>query len=294
MTTFDIKANTFFKAIDLENQGSSINFHELKASPEDSDTLSTNKIVGLWINKEKPWSFCISTTFNENQTPNWDSLSVDSGVIFQIEFPFSANKEFFCLKDSAGNSVFKGPAKLVVYTKTSTNKVNKANFEALSSENTQNESFFPLPLYKARTDKSILEKKVGNKAIQNTKNLLFLRDLKDFLQKENYKVFLSLRGIGYRVFISDDQRNLNFKLGQTHPINVKLPTGISAISSTDRSATVGGGENQFLTLIGQDYQKLTQFAHLLVQLRPPEPYKGKGILIRTKKNDLRRQNLAKK
>jgi len=82
--------------------------------------------------------------------------------------------------------------------------------------------------------------------------LLFFRQLKDFLYKEKYKVFISLRGIGYRVFISDDKKYLNFKLGYTHPINVKLPTGISAISSTDRSALVGGGENQFLTLISLD------------------------------------------
>jgi len=176
-----------------------------------------------------------------------------------------------------------------------------------------------------------LKKGKNKKAIQNTKNIKFASNLKDTLENKVYKVFLSLKGIGYKVFIlsnseivdsqyrpignqnfvpgqrpgstqkdktlelkvSKNQKFLNFKLGYTHPINVQIPSGITAISSTDRSSTIGGGENQFLTLIGKNKETLAQFANILVNLRPPEPYKGKGILIRTKKHDLRRQALQK-
>lgn len=182
----------------------------------------------------------------------------------------------------------------------------------------------PFPLNPKGPKKILTEKFIkkgkNKKALQNTKNIKFSSNFKDTLENKVYKVFLSLKGIGYKVFIfsnsesvdvsfrSTDHQNfipltsqrtgstkkfLNFKLGQTHPINVQIPSGITAISSTDRSSTLGGGENQFLTLIGKNKETLTQFASLLVNLRPPEPYKGKGILIRTKKHDLRRQALQK-
>ena len=295
MTSFEIKPNTFFKSTGLEDL-----FLSKKVQPLKTSASENSKAFFLWINTSKPWSFSIFTSFNGKDSfsdESWDHIHVEPGVIFYIEF--LDENQISSIKDSTGNSLFKGPAKLTVQTKIPANNLEKTNLISIQEEK---EDFFPLPLFTSKTGKgstksstkTIMEKKVQNKAIQNTKNLFFLRQLKDSLQKEKYKVFISLRGIGYRVFISEDQKHLNFKLGYTHPIKVKLPTGISAISSTDRSATVGGGENQFLTLISLNHQKLTQFANLLVSLRPPEPQKGKGILIRTKKGDLRRQNLAKK
>ena len=327
MTSFDIKPNTFFKAIGLEKE---ITFHLTKIEDD-------FKIITLWKNNSQNWKISLYTTFeetnitgltevdNQSNKQSWEKIEIEPGVIFQITFP---SKEVQQIKDSNNNSVFKGPATLNVQTKIPADKLKKTNSQVLKEymgtedcanahmdirPTSNNKEIYPLPaqtLEKNRKSIStggqaqahnqsksnivVFEQKLQNKAIQNTKNILFLRKLKDFLYKEEYKVFLSLRGIGYRVFISDDNKSLNFKLGYTHPINVDIPEGISAVSSTDRSATVGGGDNQFLTLSGLNYQKLTQFANLLVTLRPPEPYKGKGILIRTKKHDLQRQNRAKK
>jgi len=76
---------------------------------------------------------------------------------------------------------------------------------------------------------------------------------------------LEINGIGYRAEIKGNAIVLN--LGYSHPINFALPEGISA--TVDR--------NNVIKLAGIDKEKLGQTAASIRQLRPPEPYKGKGI-----------------
>lgn len=76
---------------------------------------------------------------------------------------------------------------------------------------------------------------------------------------------LQINGIGYRAEVKGNAIVLN--LGYSHPINFALPEGISA--TVDR--------NNEIKLAGIDKEKLGQTAASIRQLRPPEPYKGKGI-----------------
>jgi large subunit ribosomal protein L6 len=87
---------------------------------------------------------------------------------------------------------------------------------------------------------------------------------------EGYTKELEIRGIGYRA----NMRNgaLHLELGFSHPIFFVPPDGI------DVSAEEGGrGDNPRVTVEGADKQLVGQVAAKIRELRPPEPYKGKGI-----------------
>ncbi len=75
---------------------------------------------------------------------------------------------------------------------------------------------------------------------------------------------LEINGVGYRAEVKGD--TIVFQLGYSHPIDFKLPKGISAKI-----------EKNMLTLSGIDKALLGQIAANIRSLRPPEPYKGKGI-----------------
>lgn len=76
---------------------------------------------------------------------------------------------------------------------------------------------------------------------------------------------LEINGIGYRAEVSGNVINLN--LGYSHPIGFKLPDGISAVVE----------KNSIIKLSGIDKEQVGQTAASIRKLRPPEPYKGKGI-----------------
>ncbi len=76
---------------------------------------------------------------------------------------------------------------------------------------------------------------------------------------------LEITGVGYR---ADSRPNgLFLSLGYSHPILYQLPPGVSA--KVDRQVVI--------TLEGADRELLGQVAAQIRELRPPEPYKGKGI-----------------
>jgi large subunit ribosomal protein L6 len=76
---------------------------------------------------------------------------------------------------------------------------------------------------------------------------------------------LEINGIGYRADLKGDQ--IVFNLGYSHPIEFALPNGISA--SIDK--------NNVIRLNGIDKELLGHTAAFIRSLRPPEPYKGKGV-----------------
>lgn len=79
-----------------------------------------------------------------------------------------------------------------------------------------------------------------------------------------YSKQLEVNGIGYRVAQSGDK--LNFELGFSHPVVFPVPAGIEAKV-----------EKNLITLRSIDKQLLGEVAAQIRKLRPPEPYKGKGI-----------------
>lgn len=76
---------------------------------------------------------------------------------------------------------------------------------------------------------------------------------------------LEINGIGFRA--TAGKGALELSLGFSHPINFPLPEGIAA--EVDRNNTI--------KLSGIDKELLGHTAAALRRLRPPEPYKGKGI-----------------
>ena len=82
---------------------------------------------------------------------------------------------------------------------------------------------------------------------------------------EGYEKQLELIGVGYRA--STQGKNVNFTLGFSHPVVYKIPEGID-IQTPSRTE---------ITIKGIDKQKVGQVAAEIRSLRPPEPYKGKGV-----------------
>jgi large subunit ribosomal protein L6 len=76
---------------------------------------------------------------------------------------------------------------------------------------------------------------------------------------------LEIVGVGYRAEVKGKAIQLN--LGYSHPILYQLPDGVQA--KVDRQTVV--------TLEGNNRQVLGEVAAQIRALRPPEPYKGKGI-----------------
>jgi len=82
---------------------------------------------------------------------------------------------------------------------------------------------------------------------------------------KGYERKLELVGVGFRAQVQG--KTLNLTLGFSHPVNFPVPEGITI-------------ETPSLTEIivkGVDRQKVGQVAAEIRDVRPPEPYKGKGV-----------------
>ena len=80
-----------------------------------------------------------------------------------------------------------------------------------------------------------------------------------------YQKTLELVGVGYRAALKGKQ--LNLQLGFSHDINFDIPDGIKV--SVDKQTII--------KISGADKQEVGMVASKIKSLRPPEPYKGKGI-----------------
>jgi large subunit ribosomal protein L6 len=80
---------------------------------------------------------------------------------------------------------------------------------------------------------------------------------------------LEINGVGYRAEAKGNQISLS--LGYSHPIVYQLPPGVTA--KVERQVVI--------TLESADRQLLGSVAAEVRELRPPEPYKGKGIKYAT-------------
>ena len=81
---------------------------------------------------------------------------------------------------------------------------------------------------------------------------------------EGWKRELEINGVGYRAEVTGD--SVTFALGYSHPIVFKLPKSVTAKV-----------EKNSLTLVSPDKDELGQVSAKIRELRPPEPYKGKGV-----------------
>jgi len=76
---------------------------------------------------------------------------------------------------------------------------------------------------------------------------------------------LSLIGVGYKAQATGAK--LNLAVGYSHPVNVDMPAGITVATPTPTEILIKGA----------DRQRVGQIAAEIRAIRPPEPYKGKGI-----------------
>ena len=76
---------------------------------------------------------------------------------------------------------------------------------------------------------------------------------------------LSLIGVGFKAAASGNKLNLN--VGYSHPVDFVMPAGVSVACPTPTE----------IILKGADRQVVGQLAAEIRAVRPPEPYKGKGI-----------------
>jgi large subunit ribosomal protein L6 len=82
---------------------------------------------------------------------------------------------------------------------------------------------------------------------------------------KGFRKSLEIQGVGYRAAKAGD--TLNLSLGYSHPVAYPAPQGISfAVEGTTK-----------IHVDGIDKQRVGQVAAEIRDLRPPEPYKGKGI-----------------
>ena len=88
---------------------------------------------------------------------------------------------------------------------------------------------------------------------------------------EQFSITLVLQGVGYRASVQGDSLILN--LGFSHPVEISIPEGI----------TVEVVQNTTINLKACDKEQLGFFAAKVRSWRPPEPYKGKGILYKDEK-----------
>lgn len=86
---------------------------------------------------------------------------------------------------------------------------------------------------------------------------------------EGYKKQLELVGVGYRA--EANGQKLELSLGYSHEIIFEIPKEVSVETKTERRS------NPVITLSSIDKQLIGHVAAKIRSLRPPEPYKGKGI-----------------
>ena len=82
---------------------------------------------------------------------------------------------------------------------------------------------------------------------------------------KGFRKSLEIQGVGYRAAKAGE--NLNLTLGYSHPVSYKAPKGITlSVEGTNK-----------IHVEGIDKQQVGQVAAEIRNLRPPEPYKGKGV-----------------
>lgn len=82
---------------------------------------------------------------------------------------------------------------------------------------------------------------------------------------EGFQKRLSIVGVGYNAKVQG--KELVLSVGHSHPVNMSVPEGLKVECPTATEIVISGA----------DKQQVGQFASEVRRVRPPEPYKGKGI-----------------
>ena len=86
---------------------------------------------------------------------------------------------------------------------------------------------------------------------------------------EGYKIEMEMVGVGYRAAVKGSV--LEMSVGYSHDIHFQFPKEVQIEAKQEKRG------NPMLTITSPDKQLIGQVAAKIRSLRPPEPYKGKGI-----------------
>ncbi len=126
----------------------------------------------------------------------------------------------------------------------------------------------PLPgeiKVKIENQKILIERKSDDRfvrALHGTIRALLANMVKGVT--EGFEKVLVLQGVGYRAKVEGD--SLILSVGFSHPVLFKAPAGINFLVIEDK-----------ITISGIDKQMVGEVADKIRKIKPPEPYKGKGI-----------------
>lgn len=145
------------------------------------------------------------------------------------------------------------------------------------STNTENTKYIEIPI-------SISIKKDKDFLIfyqKNTESIflsVFFSKLESLLNLKNIiKKKLILKGVGYKIFFSENSKNITFKLGYSHLIVLSIPEQIFNVSIS----------KNLISMQSYDTTFLGNFLAKIRNLRLPDSYKGKGFLRKNEKLTLK-------
>lgn len=105
------------------------------------------------------------------------------------------------------------------------------------------------------------------------KDQSFIKCLKSLIEskingvRRGFLVYLRIVGIGYRASLENE--TLILKVGFSHDVKYKIPSSVRVFLI----------EPTLICLFGIDKNQVTQIAAKIRQIKPPSPYKGKGIRL---------------
>jgi large subunit ribosomal protein L6 len=136
----------------------------------------------------------------------------------------------------------------------------------ISGPNGQEQIKLPDVLTAKINDSKLIVDRINDKKETKSLHGLFRQLLANATKgvTENYQKQLEIKGVGYRAI--QDGEKLVLSLGYSHPVEIIPPEGIKFTIAKN-----------IITIEGLNKQKVGQMAAHLRSLRPPDPYKGKGI-----------------
>jgi large subunit ribosomal protein L6 len=134
----------------------------------------------------------------------------------------------------------------------------------------------PLTTLKIKLNSCISVKLVFNKIFLNSTEKKFLRLYYSLIRNKikgvlrYFRIFMFLKGVGYKIFYDISLNILNLKIGLSHSVSIPVPLNIK----------IKIIKNIYLILKSSDWEKLTQFSYYIRRFKEPDIYKGKGFRFR--------------
>ncbi len=144
----------------------------------------------------------------------------------------------------------------------------KGSYVRVKGPKGQMEHVFPASMKISKQDGSLLVERPNDEREQRALHGMTRALIQNMVTgvSTGFERVLEVNGVGYRAELSG--KNLMLYVGYSHPVEVKPPEGISFEVDT---------KTRQIKIKGYDKQAIGQLAADIRKVRPPEPYKGKGI-----------------